>query len=30
MLPHDFYYSVPHALIRAQVDLRITSRISRC
>src|SRR3984893_2865072 len=22
-----FYYSVPHALIRAQVDLRITSRI---
>jgi transposase len=22
----DFYYSVPHALIRAQVDLRITSR----
>jgi transposase len=24
---YDFYYSVPHALIRAQVDLRITSRI---
>jgi len=23
---HDFYYSVPHALIRAQVDVRITSR----
>ena len=23
---HDFYYSVPHALIRAQVDLRITTR----
>jgi transposase len=23
---YDFYYSVPHALIRAQVDLRITSR----
>jgi transposase len=24
---YGFYYSVPHALIRAQVDLRITSRI---
>jgi hypothetical protein len=23
---HDFFYSVPHALIRAEVDVRITAR----
>jgi hypothetical protein len=23
---HDFLYSVPHALIRAEVDVRITAR----